>query len=73
MENYDEGERLIHIHKRDKKLLQEASDIKGKLLVLTSREREIALLCGSGLVNKEIAELVEIIKIIIAFFVSSDS
>lgn len=56
MENYDEGERLIHVHKRDKKLLQEASDIKGKLLVLTSREREIALLCGSGMVNKEIAE-----------------
>lgn len=79
--------RLIHVHKRDKKLLQEASDIKDKLLVLgggrttpkdpeevsrlvkklsdtgygplsvlTSREREIALLCGSGMVNKEIAE-----------------
>ncbi|MBQ2598632.1 MAG: response regulator transcription factor, partial [Bacteroidales bacterium] len=79
--------RLIFIHKRDKKLLQQASDIKDKLIVLgggsaspkdaeevsqllkklsesgssplsvlTAREREIALLCSKGLVNKEIAD-----------------
>lgn len=79
--------RLIFIHKRDKKMLQEASDIKDKLLVLgggssgpkdpeevsqlvkklsetgsgplnvlTPLEREIALLCSTGMVNKEIAD-----------------
>lgn len=79
--------RLIFVHKRDKKLMQQASDIKDKLLVLgggssgpkdteevsqlvkklsetgssplsalTAREREIALLCSKGMVNKEIAE-----------------
>ena len=79
--------RLIFIHKRDKKMLQDASDIKDKLLVLgggssrpkdqeevsmlirklsetgagplnalTAREREIALLCSTGMVNKEIAD-----------------
>lgn len=79
--------RLIYIHKQDKKKLQQASDIKDKLIVLgggsgspkdaeeisqllkklsesgssplsvlTAREREIALLCSKGLVNKEIAE-----------------